>query len=55
MAVKTIRIAGVRVGGRHPLALIAGPCVIEGRKPCLDLAKRLVKLAREEDIPLIFK
>jgi 2-dehydro-3-deoxyphosphooctonate aldolase (KDO 8-P synthase) len=45
----------VKIGGTAPLALIAGPCVIEGRKKCLDLAARLVELARAEKIPLIFK
>ncbi len=53
--VKTVTIGDVRVGGRHPLALIAGPCVIESRRQCLELAGRLVRLAREENIPLIFK
>jgi 2-dehydro-3-deoxyphosphooctonate aldolase (KDO 8-P synthase) len=53
--VKTISIGGVKVGGRHPLALIAGPCVIESREACLDLARRLVRLAKREQIPFIFK
>lgn len=52
---KTIMIGSVGVGGRKPLALIAGPCVIEGREPCLKLAGRLARLAKEESIPLIFK
>lgn len=52
---RTVNIGGVKVGGKNPLALIAGPCVIESRKSCLDLAGRLVKLAGEEGIPLIFK
>lgn len=43
------------VGGGRPLALIAGPCVIESPKGCLDLAARLVRLARARRIPLIFK
>ncbi len=43
------------MGGRAPLALIAGPCVIESRAACLDLARRLVRLAQREAIPLIFK
>lgn len=53
--VKTVAIGGVRIGGRHPLALIAGPCVIESRRQCMDLAGRLARLAREENIPLVFK
>jgi 2-dehydro-3-deoxyphosphooctonate aldolase (KDO 8-P synthase) len=35
--------------------LIAGPCVIESRRGCLGLARRLAALAAEERIPLIFK
>lgn len=46
---------GVRIGARHPLVLIAGPCVIESREGCLDLASRLVRLARRQRIPLVFK
>lgn len=48
-------MGGVSIGGKSPLALIAGPCVIESRKGCLDVAKRLVDLAGEEKIPLVFK
>jgi 2-dehydro-3-deoxyphosphooctonate aldolase (KDO 8-P synthase) len=52
---KTIVIGSVKIGGGQPLALIAGPCVIENRRACLDLAARLADLAREEKIPFIFK
>lgn len=55
MATKVIDIGGVKFGGRHPLALIAGPCVIESREGCLDIAARLAKLARARRIPLVFK
>ena len=55
MTTKQLNIAGVRIGGRAPLALIAGPCVIESRRGCLDLAGRLADLAEREAIPLIFK
>jgi 2-dehydro-3-deoxyphosphooctonate aldolase (KDO 8-P synthase) len=34
---------------------MAGPCVIESRKVCLEIARRLAKLASQEDIPLVFK
>lgn len=50
-----VRVGTVPFGGKHPLALIAGPCVIESRKSCLDLARRLARLAQAEGIPLIFK
>ncbi|NLB66045.1 MAG: 3-deoxy-8-phosphooctulonate synthase [Lentisphaerae bacterium] len=53
--VKTVRAGGVRLGGGAPLALMAGPCVIESREMALDLAGRLARLAKREGIPLIFK
>jgi len=52
---KQIKIGKVRIGGKAPLVLIAGPCVIESRKGCVDLARKLVRLAEQEDIPFIFK
>jgi 2-dehydro-3-deoxyphosphooctonate aldolase (KDO 8-P synthase) len=52
---KLVRVGGVAIGGKGPLALIAGPCVIESRKSCIALAERLATLAREESIPFIFK
>ena len=55
MATRSIEVGKVKIGGGRPLALMAGPCVIESPKACLDLAGRLVRLAREENIPFIFK
>lgn len=52
---RSVRIGDLSVGGGHPLALIAGPCVIEEEQACLDLARRLAGLARREGIPLVFK
>ena len=54
--IKRVRISDrVSIGGGAPLALIAGPCVIEGRRACLDLARRLTDWAGEQKIPFIFK
>ena len=53
--VKTVKAGRVRFGGGAPLALIAGPCVIESRAMAFDLAARLVALAKKERIPLVFK
>ena len=50
-----VKIGSVTLGGGHPLALIAGPCVIESPEGCLDLAARLVRFARPAKVPLIFK
>jgi len=35
--------------------LIAGPCVIENRKSCLSLARKLAALSDQEGIPFVFK
>lgn len=53
--VKAISVGRVRFGGGAPLALIAGPCVIESRAMAFDLAAQLVALAKKEKIPLVFK
>lgn len=45
----------VRVGGGAPLALIAGPCVIESERHARGAAERLARLARRRRIPLVFK
>lgn len=52
---RTVQVGSVRVGGSAPLALIAGPCVIESEASCLDLAARLARWARANRVPLIFK
>ena len=52
---KIITVSGLKIGGRQPLLAIAGPCVIESQRGCMDLAARLVDLAVKVDIPLIFK
>ena len=53
--VKAVKAGRVRFGGGAPLALIAGPCVIESRAMAFDLAALLVALAQKEKIPLVFK
>lgn len=53
--VKMVKAGRVRFGGGAPLALIAGPCVIESREMAFDLAAQLVALAKKEKIPLVFK
>lgn len=51
----SVKIGNMVIGKGNPLALIAGPCVIEGRRQCLRLAARLKTMADEEKIPLVFK
>lgn len=52
--VRKIKVGNVVFGGAK-LAFIAGPCVIESREGCLDLAKRLVAMAKKLDAPFVFK
>ena len=52
---KVIDVGGVSVGGKRPLVLIAGPCVIESREGCLEIAGKLARLAKSQKISLIFK
>lgn len=52
---RTIRLRAWSLGGGHPLFLIAGPCVIESRSHCLDLAGRLAEITARLEIPFIFK
>lgn len=52
---RTVAIGNWKVGAGCPLFLVAGPCVIESRAGCLKLARRLASLAREENVPLVFK
>ena len=50
-----IRIGSIAFGPRAPLALMAGPCVIESRAKCLDIAARLARWSRRAGVPLVFK
>jgi len=43
------------IGQTRPLAVIAGPCVIEGRQLCVDVAGRLKEVCRDLELPYIFK
>ncbi len=54
-AVKEVRVGNVTFGGRRPLVLIAGPCVIESEAACLETAGFLKKLTQSLRIPFIFK
>src|ERR1700722_11632935 len=43
------------VGDGHPLALIAGPCVIDSKELVFEAARRLVDITQRVGIGLIFK
>jgi len=50
-----MNVGSIPVGEGHPLALIAGPCVIEGEAFALRHADRLREIAARHGLPLIFK
>ncbi len=50
-----ITVGNVKIGGKNPFVLIAGPCVIESEAMCLDMAKRLKEITSDLKIPFIFK
>ena len=52
---KPVSIGSFAVGGGNPIALIAGPCVIESPAHAVDLALALKGIAAACDIPLVFK
>ena len=55
MRSKLIKIGAVEVGAGRPLAVIAGPCVIESRDSALEHAARLKEAADRVGVPFIFK
>ena len=52
---KPVSIGSFAVGDGNPIALIAGPCVIESPGHAIDLALALKGIAANCDIPLVFK
>jgi 2-dehydro-3-deoxyphosphooctonate aldolase (KDO 8-P synthase) len=55
VATGTARVGSITIGGGAPLALIAGPCVIESRDAALRHAERLRDMAAAVGVPLIYK
>ena len=49
------RAGRVRIGGGAPIALIAGPCVLEHRDFVLQHAERLHRIAEADGFPFVFK
>lgn len=45
----------VKAGGKNPLLLMAGPCVIESKEKCFKLAEKLKKFAIKNNVSYIFK
>ena len=50
-----VRLGNIKFGDRHPLVLIAGPCVIESESSCLAAAEKIKNIAASLGMPFIFK
>lgn len=48
-------VNGITVGNGAPFLLVAGPCVIESEKMCLDIARRVRDICEELEINFLFK
>ena len=55
MATRRVRVGAVAIGGEEPLALIAGPCVIESRDAALRHAERVRDIAAAVGVPVVYK
>jgi len=51
----SVRIGDIEIGRGRPLALIAGPCVIETSDHALFLAEKIAAVARGLGLPFVFK
>ncbi len=50
-----VKVGGVAFGGGAPFALIAGPCVVEGRDHALEHAASLQRICEGIGVPLVYK
>ncbi len=55
MSLKRVKIGGLEIGAGKPLALMAGPCVIEGRESALHHASLLKEVTDRVGVPFIYK
>ena len=52
---RSITVGPHSIGGQNPLALIAGPCVIESEKIAMEIAEKLKRITVDLNVPFIFK
>ena len=55
MRAKPFKIGSVDIGLAAPMFLIAGPCVIETKQICLDIANRLADISCRTGVSVIYK
>ena len=52
---KIVRVRDIKIGGGLPLALFAGPCVIESRDHALHMAEAIKEVSERIGVPFVFK
>jgi 2-dehydro-3-deoxyphosphooctonate aldolase (KDO 8-P synthase) len=52
---QTVKVGSALLGGKNPLVLIAGPCVIEGFERTLSIGRGIKAIANKLGVPYIFK
>ncbi len=50
-----VKVKDIKIGGKNPIVLFGGPCVIESEKHLLMVGKKIKKITTELDIPFILK
>ena len=55
MSSTDFNIGNIKIGLNQPFFVMAGPCVIESEKNCIDIANQLVKISKNTGISFIFK
>lgn len=55
MKARVVNIGDVEIGQGRPLALIAGPCVLETAEAALEVATSALKVASRLGLPFVFK
>jgi len=50
-----VQVGPLTIGRGHPLAILAGPCVIEDRDTVLKIADELLQISSRLSLPFVFK
>ena len=51
----TVQVGNFSIGNGQPLALLAGPCVLEGQDRCLLIGRTIKEITGRLGIPYVFK
>ena len=51
---KTVNVGNIKIGGNQPLALLAGPCVLEGFERSLKIGKAIKEITQRLVFSYVF-